>query len=105
MSLPDSECTVGGFIRSKAAADPERIVLVKDDARLSYGEAERRSGRIARGLLASGIGKGTRVAILLPNGPEWLVAWLAVTRWEDRSLNRLQGVVFSIQRIAGRINK
>ncbi|MEN8159807.1 MAG: AMP-binding protein [Myxococcota bacterium] len=80
MSLPDSECTVGGLIRSKAAADPERIVMVKDDFRLSYGEAERRSARIARGLLASGVGKGTRVGILLPNGPDWLLAWLAVAR-------------------------
>ncbi len=80
MSLPDSECTTGGLIRSKAAADPERVVVVKDDFRLTYGEAERRSARIARGLLASGIGKGTRVGILLPNGPDWVLAWLAVTR-------------------------
>jgi acyl-CoA synthetase (AMP-forming)/AMP-acid ligase II len=80
MSLPDSECTVAGLIRSKAAADPERIFIVKDAVRLSYGEAERRSARIARGLLASGVGKGTRVGILLPNGPDWVLAWLAVTR-------------------------
>jgi acyl-CoA synthetase (AMP-forming)/AMP-acid ligase II len=80
MSLPDSECTVSGLIRSKAAADPERIFIVKGEVRLSYGEAERRSARIARGLLASGVGKGTRVGILLPNGPDWVLAWLAASR-------------------------
>jgi acyl-CoA synthetase (AMP-forming)/AMP-acid ligase II len=80
MSLPDSECTASGLIRSKAAADPERILIAKDDVRLSVGEAERHSARIARGLLASGVGKGTRVGILLPNGPDWVLAWLAVTR-------------------------
>jgi len=80
MSLPDSECTVAGLIRSKAASDPERVFVVKDAARLSYGEAERRSRKLARGLLASGVGKGARVAILLPNGPDWVLAWLAAAR-------------------------
>jgi acyl-CoA synthetase (AMP-forming)/AMP-acid ligase II len=79
-SLPDSECTVAGFIRSKAARDPERIFLVKDDVRLSFGEAERRSRKLARGLLAAGAGKGTRIGLLLPNGPDWALAWLAATR-------------------------
>jgi acyl-CoA synthetase (AMP-forming)/AMP-acid ligase II len=80
MSLPDSECTVGGLIRSKAARDPERVFIVNEGVGLGYGEAERRSRRIARGLLASGVGKGTRVAILLPNGPDWVLAWLAAAR-------------------------
>jgi acyl-CoA synthetase (AMP-forming)/AMP-acid ligase II len=80
MTLPDSECTVGGLIRSKAARDPERVFIAKDAVQLSYGEAERRSRRIARGLLASGAGKGTRVGLLLPNGPDWVLAWLAAAR-------------------------
>jgi acyl-CoA synthetase (AMP-forming)/AMP-acid ligase II len=80
MTLPDSECTVGGFLRSKAASDPQRVFISKGAALLSYGEAERRSRRIARGLLAAGAGKGTRVGILLPNGPDWVLAWLAAAR-------------------------
>ena len=80
MTLPDSECTVAGLIRSKAARDPERVFIAKDAARLSYGEAERRSRKLARGLLAAGVGKGTRVALLLPNGPDWVLAWLAAAR-------------------------
>ncbi|MGH7288124.1 MAG: AMP-binding protein, partial [Myxococcota bacterium] len=80
MTLPDSECTVSGLIRSKAARDPERVFIVKDALKLGYGEAERRSRRIARGLLASGIAKGTRVGLLLPNGPDWVLAWLAAAR-------------------------
>jgi len=80
MTLPDSECTASGLIRSKAASDPERIFIVKDGARLSYGEAERLSRKLARGLLAAGAGKGTRVGLLLPNGPDWVLAWLAAAR-------------------------
>src|SRR5262245_23907521 len=80
MTLPDSECTVGGFIRSKAARDPERVFISKDAAALSFGEADRRSRKLARGLLAAGVGKGTRVGLLLPNGPDWVLAWLAAAR-------------------------
>jgi acyl-CoA synthetase (AMP-forming)/AMP-acid ligase II len=80
MSLPDAECTVGGLIRSKAAQHPERIFIVKDAVRLSYGEADLRSRRLARGLLAAGVGKGARVGIWLPNGPDWVLAWLAAAR-------------------------
>ena len=80
MNLSDSECTAGGLIRSKAASDPERVFIVKDAVQLSYGEADRRSRKLARGLLAAGVGKGTRVGILLPNGPDWVLAWLAAAR-------------------------
>ena len=47
---------------------------------MSFGEAEQRSARLARALLARGVGKGTRVGLLLPNGPDWVVGWLAATR-------------------------
>jgi acyl-CoA synthetase (AMP-forming)/AMP-acid ligase II len=30
--------------------------------------------------LASGVGKGTRVGLLAPNGPAWIIAWLAASR-------------------------
>jgi len=53
---------------------------VLGDRSLRYAEAEAESARLARGLLAAGAGKGTRIAILMPNGPDWLVAWLAAAR-------------------------
>ena len=36
--------------------------------------------RLARGLLASGVSKGTRVGLLMANGPDWVVCWLAAAR-------------------------
>ena len=32
------------------------------------------------GLLAAGIGKGTRVGLLMGNSPDWIVAWFAALR-------------------------
>ena len=63
-----------------AARHRDRELLVFDDERLTYGEAVDQSARFAARLLASGVGKGTRVALLLPNGPEFIVSWLAIAR-------------------------
>ena len=54
------------------------VVLVVE--RLTYADSERRSSHLARGLIAEGVGKGTRVGILMPNGPDWVLSWLAASR-------------------------
>ncbi|TRW79637.1 acyl--CoA ligase [Mycolicibacterium sp. 018/SC-01/001] len=51
-----------------------------DDERITYAQAERESALMARRLLTAGVGKGTRIGILAPNGTEFLVAFLAITR-------------------------
>ena len=72
--------TVPALLRARAAAAPDRVLLVADEARLTYAEAERRSAALARALLAAGAGAGTRVALLYPNDPAFVVAWLAAAR-------------------------
>jgi acyl-CoA synthetase (AMP-forming)/AMP-acid ligase II len=47
---------------------------------LSFSEVCRQSAILARGLLAAGVGKGSKVGLLLPNGRDWVAAWSAVTR-------------------------
>ena len=54
--------------------------LVTPTERLTYEDAERRSAHIARWLLHNGVGKGTRVGLFFPNGLEWVIWWLAVSR-------------------------
>jgi len=72
--------TIPRLLRERAAQRGDAPLLVVDDARLGYAEADRRSATLARALLAAGAGPGTRVAILHPNGPEFAVAFLAATR-------------------------
>lgn len=50
------------------------------DDRLTYREADTRSEELAKGLLASGVGKGTRIGLLAPNRPDWIVCFLAAAR-------------------------
>jgi acyl-CoA synthetase (AMP-forming)/AMP-acid ligase II len=58
-------------------ADP---FVVGVDFRLTFAEADSQSAELAGRLLASGIGKGTRVGLLFANGPAWAVTWLALAR-------------------------
>jgi acyl-coenzyme A synthetase/AMP-(fatty) acid ligase len=62
----------------RAHADGE--FLVTDDERLGFAEADARSQVLADALLASGVGKGTRVGILFPNCAQWIISWLAAAR-------------------------
>ena len=47
---------------------------------MTFGEVDQKSARLAARLLAAGVGKGTRLGVLYPNGCPWLVAWLAAAR-------------------------
>jgi acyl-CoA synthetase (AMP-forming)/AMP-acid ligase II len=59
---------------------PDGEFLITDDDRLTFAEADTASLELADALLASGIGKGTRVGILFPNCAQWLICWLAAAR-------------------------
>ena len=72
--------TIPALLRSRADEQPNRVLLAVDDGSLTYGEAARRSSELARSLLAAGIGAGSRVALLFPNTPDFVVAWLALAR-------------------------
>ena len=47
---------------------------------VTYAELDRRSAQLARALLASGAGKGARIALLAPDGIFWATAFLAALR-------------------------
>lgn len=79
-SFPDFTPTSGTVARWCADRWGDNTFVVLDDQRLTYAEAEARSARLAKGLLATGVGKGSRVGLLAPNSPEWVVTWLAATR-------------------------
>ncbi|MEM9474721.1 MAG: AMP-binding protein [Pseudomonadota bacterium] len=66
-----------------AAAEPERVAIVDVGAdgtvqRWSYGQLKRASDRLANALAARGVGRGDRVAILLPQCAEVMITHFAV---------------------------
>jgi acyl-CoA synthetase (AMP-forming)/AMP-acid ligase II len=80
MPFPDYTPSIPCFLQQLTDRFGPRTLIVLDDRRMSFAEADEQSARLARGLLSSGIGKGSRVGVLMPNGPDWLLAWLAATR-------------------------
>ena len=80
MPFPDYTPTIPEFIRTRVEAFGERPLIVLNDERITYREADERSQALARGLLATGVAKGTRVGLLAPNGPDWVVGFLAAAR-------------------------
>lgn len=61
-----------------ARADHDAVVTVAET--VSYAELDRRCARMARALLAAGAGKGSRIALLAPDGISWITAFLASLR-------------------------
>ena len=77
---PGYRATAGEFIRHVAAEWGERDLAVLGERRLTFAEAEARSADLAKALLASGTKPGNHVGLLAPNGPDWIIAFLAATR-------------------------
>lgn len=71
--------TVAGVLRGHRGLG-DKALLVCDDDRLSYNDAARLSRTVAGRLIALGVGKGTHVGLLYPNGAQFVIAMLAAAR-------------------------
>ena len=80
MPFPDFTPSTPDFVRAISAHFADNELIVYEGARLTYAEAAARSATLAKGLLATGVTKGSRVGLLMPNDPEFVVAWLAAAR-------------------------
>ena len=77
MRMPESR-TVPALLREQASRFGDRDALVGGSQRYTYAELLERVRAFAKGLSAMGIGPGNRVAILMGNKPEWIIADLAI---------------------------
>jgi len=67
---PDAVATIfGGVLGSRLL-----------DAKLTYGEISRLADRFAAGLQSLGVAKGDRVALMLPNCPQFVIAFYGALR-------------------------
>ena len=66
------------FLRRSAGVYPDKTAIVHGASRWTYAEFAADAQRLARGLRASGVRPGDRVAALLPNVPAMLVAHFGV---------------------------
>jgi fatty-acyl-CoA synthase len=66
--------TFGGFVADCARRHGDREALVSGERRITYRELESEVRQFAKALLAAGVAKGSTVALMLGNRPEFVVA-------------------------------
>ncbi|SIO42442.1 fatty-acyl-CoA synthase [Bradyrhizobium erythrophlei] len=59
---------------------PDRPALISDAITLNYRELAARINRYARWALSAGIEAGATVSLFMPGGPDYIAAWLGITK-------------------------
>ncbi|MBJ19002.1 MAG: long-chain-fatty-acid--CoA ligase [Deltaproteobacteria bacterium] len=69
---------LGSILLANANDKPEATVLRASDLALSYGELDRAARGVATSLRERGVAPGDRVALLVPNVPEFTIAYFGI---------------------------
>jgi long-chain acyl-CoA synthetase len=71
---------VQDILQNSRLQHPDKVALVCGGRRLTYADLDSMADRLANGLLAHSIRRGDRVAILLPNSVEAVIAIFAILK-------------------------
>ncbi|MGH2621384.1 MAG: AMP-binding protein, partial [Anaerolineales bacterium] len=74
------EIPLHAFLEQSAQAYPDRTCTVFKGAKLSYRQMDQLADRLAAGLAARGVKKGDRVAIFMPNSPQFVIAFFGILK-------------------------
>ncbi len=75
--MPD---TIDDLVRLRAGEYAAKPAVIDPGCRLSYRELDCSTADLAAIFIASGVGKGTRVGLVMPNGVRWVQIAIALTR-------------------------
>src|SRR5712691_3569343 len=68
------------ILRESAKRDPDRVAIILDSFKFTYGQLDVRSNQVASSLKAAGLRKGDRVGLMLPNVPQFPFAYFAILK-------------------------
>ncbi|MGZ4436076.1 MAG: long-chain-fatty-acid--CoA ligase [Nocardioidaceae bacterium] len=68
------------MLHESALAHPDKACVIIGDTSLSYAQVDRMSGLVAGNLRALGLEQGDKVAVQLPNVPQFLFAYFGIMR-------------------------
>ncbi len=68
------------FLEQSAKDYPDRPCSIFKGAVITYREMSELTDRLAAGLVARGVNKGDRVAIFMPNSPQFVIAFYAILK-------------------------
>lgn len=75
--MPD---TIDHLVRSRAEQHGIKPMVIDPEARLTYGDLDSTTRDLAAVFIEAGVGKGTRVGLIMPNGARWVQVAIALTR-------------------------
>src|ERR1051326_5123628 len=79
--LPVKQRTLGRVLEDQAAAhDAREFLNFKGSLSVSYRQLNEKANQYANAFLQQGIIKNTKVAIILPNCPEYLYSWFGLAK-------------------------
>lgn len=78
ISVPDRPLQT--LLTSAARRFPNRPATIFMNRALTYRQIDRQSNRLANALRGMGVDTGTRVMILMPNTPQWVIAFYGVLK-------------------------
>jgi long-chain acyl-CoA synthetase len=80
LTIPIPDRPVTTLLTSAARRSGNKPATIFMDSRLTYRQLDRQSERLANALRGIGVDTGTRVMILLPNLPQWIMAFYGVLK-------------------------
>jgi len=72
--------TVHSFLSDAAAHFPDQACTTFRDNQLTYRQMDRLTDKLAAGLLLLGVRKGDRVGVVLPNIPQFVIAFYGILK-------------------------
>ena len=72
--------TIDELVRLRADQDGDAPMVIDPTSRISYRELDSATGDLAAVFIEAGVGKGTRVGLIMPNGTRWVQIAIALTR-------------------------
>ncbi|MDT5325877.1 MAG: hypothetical protein QOF25_3029 [Mycobacterium sp.] len=72
--------TIDALVRLRAADDATTPMVIDPTARTTYAALDVATRRLAATFVDHGIGKGSRVGLIMPNGVDWVRIAVALTR-------------------------
>lgn len=80
IGLERKEWTLGRLLEEKARKNKGKTFLLFENERITFDKFNEMANRVANGLLNLGIKKGDKIAIMLPNCPDYLYLWFGIAK-------------------------
>ncbi|MEA2647351.1 MAG: long-chain acyl-CoA synthetase [Chloroflexota bacterium] len=68
------------ILEDSAAKNPEKVAIILDDFKLTYGQLNAAANQVANSLRANGIKAGERVGMMLPNVPQFPIIYFGILK-------------------------